>query len=106
MDLQLYINGSKIDIDSNTIAPLTYAIADVKTPNKRSRNRSKTITIKGTQNNLKILFPAYNLALTSADGSYDFNPNEELTTRIVRNGVDIFTGVANYLKATLNNGVY
>lgn len=106
MDVRLYINGQEIEIDTNTIAPLTYSVADVKVPNKRLRNRSKTITIKGTKNNLSILFPAYRLSLTSENGSYSFVPNNELTARVTRNGVEVFDGVANYQGSTLKNGIW
>ena len=106
MDVRLYINGQEIEIDTNTIAPLTYSVADVKVPNKRLRNRSKTITIKGTKHNLSILFPAYRLSLTSENGSYSFVPNNELTARVTRNGVEVFDGVANYQGSTLKNGIW
>jgi len=35
LDLKLYINGEQIDIDQNLIAPLTYSVADVKSPEKK-----------------------------------------------------------------------
>jgi hypothetical protein len=76
MDLQLYINGELIEIDSSIISPLTYSIADVKNPNKRSRNRSKTISIKGTQQNTRAMFSAYNLSLTDSGIGFEFDPSE------------------------------
>jgi hypothetical protein len=106
MDLQLYINNSLIDIDSSTITPLTYSIADIKSPNKRSRNRSKTVTIKGTQNNLRVLFPTYNLSLEDTGTGFNFNPNSELSVRIFRNGYLIFNGIANFMESKLNKGVW
>ena len=106
MDLQLYINDELAEIDSGVIAPLTYSIADVKSPDKRSRNRSKTIEIKGTQNNLNIFYSAYNISLEDEGIGFDFNPNAELPARIYRNGTLIFNGVANYLETKKSGGVY
>ena len=106
MDLQLFLNNELIDIDESVIAPLTYSIADVKNPNKRLRNRSKTITIKGTRRNLSIMFPAYTLTIDNITNGLDFNPNAELTARIIRNGTLVFNGVAQYLGVKLKGGFY
>ena len=106
MNLELYINEEFIEIDSSIISPLTYSIADVKNPNKRSRNRSKTISIKGTQNNLNAMFSAYNISLEDSGIGFNFDPNGELTARIVRDGYIIFNGVANFIEVTLSEGVH
>lgn len=105
MNYKLEINGENVDIDESVITPLTYAIADIKNPEKRQRNRSKTIRIKGTQNNLRLFYSAYNLSLDDDGIGFDFNPNAELTARFYQDGALIFNGVANYLQTTISGGV-
>jgi hypothetical protein len=48
----LLIQGFKIDMKEEIPFPLDFSIADIKDPSKRSRSKSRTITIEGTQNNL------------------------------------------------------
>lgn len=98
MNVRLYLNNQEVEIDESIIAPLTYAVADIKTPEKRKRNTSKTIKIKGTQNNNALMFAAYSLSLDDINGiGFDFNPNAEITAQIYRNSYIVFEGVANLL---------
>lgn len=106
LDLRFFLNDNEIEIDTGVILPLTYSVADIKSPEKRSRNRSKTIKVKGTANNLKALSSTYNLSLQASTTGFEFNPNDEITAKIVRNGVIIFNGVANFMETVLSNGVY
>ena len=106
MDVRLYINGQEVEIDGNVIAPLTYSISDVKQPEKRARNRSKTIKIKGTQRNLNIFANAYRLSVDKIEESNNFNPNTEVTARITRDGYVVFNGVCNFLNTELENEIY
>lgn len=106
MKLELFFNNNEIEIDGSTIAPLTFSVADARKPEKRNRNRSKTIKVKGTASNLKALSRAYNLALKASVVGFEFNPNDEITAKIRRNGIWIFDGVANLLETEINNGVY
>lgn len=98
MDLRLLLNNKEVEIDGTVIAPLTYAIADIKNPSVRTRNRSKTIKIKGTQNNNALMYASYSLSLDDINGiGFDFNPNAEITAQIYRNSHLIFDGVANLI---------
>jgi hypothetical protein len=106
MNLELFINQEFIEIDDKVIAPLTYSIADVKNPEKRARNRSKSIKVKGTQNNMRAMFSAYSLSLEDAGVGFDFNPNAQLPAVIKRNGYVVFNGVAQFKKVTIKKGAY
>jgi hypothetical protein len=106
MVLEFRINGQQIDIDENIIMPLTYSVADIRHPDKRARNRSKTIKIKGTQNNLNVMFAAYSLSLEDVGVGFDFNPNAELIAEVKRKGYVVFSGVAHYMATTKSKGIY
>jgi len=106
MDIRFTINNKEIEIDGSIIAPLTYSIADVKDPTKRTRNRSKTIKIKGTQNNNATMYAAYSLSLDDVNSvGFDFDPNAESTAKIYRNSHLVFEGVANLIDVEIKDKV-
>jgi len=90
--------GLRVDLYDNVSIPLNYTILDVREPEKRKTNWSKTITIPGTKNNNRIFDHVYEL---SADGwitigntsVYEgFNPNLRLECVLNNDGVQVMKG--------------
>jgi hypothetical protein len=102
---ELFINNQHIDIDEDVIFPITYSIADVAKPETRNRDTTKTISIKGTQNNLNVLYAAYSLSLSDFN-NINYDPNAEVPARYERNGTTIFSGVANLLEVVKDGDKY
>lgn len=90
--------GLRVDLYDDVSIPINYTILDVREPEKRKTNWSKTITIPGTKNNNRIFDHIYEL---SADGwitigntsVYEgFNPNLRLECVLNNDGVQVMKG--------------
>lgn len=108
IDTRLKINNQDIDIEGVIDFPLTFSISDVKNPNKRKRNSSKTIKLPGTKNNNKFFQAAWDLRITDVRGDslgFDFDPTIKYPATVTRNGAEIFRGTANLQKIVQKDNV-
>ena len=94
---QLFLEGYNVDLDSDVVIPLNYAIADVREPEKKSGNFTKTISLPGTTNNNEIFSFLYDTSvLVNSSGTYQydlgFDPNLKSECVITYEGAEIFRG--------------
>ena len=80
-------NLYSIDLYEDTDIPLNYTIMDIREPDKRKTNFSKTIVLPGTTNNNKIFNHVYEIS-----GSSKFNPNLRTEVIILQDGVQVMRG--------------
>ena len=76
-----------LDLYDDTSIPLNYRIMDVREPEKRKTNFSKTITIPGTKGNNRIFNHIYEIS-----GVSKFNPNLRTEVVILHEGVQVMRG--------------
>ena len=57
---QIFVNGTSVDLLDDISIPMTYSVADVREPQKRTTNYSKTITLPGTKANSILFAHLYN----------------------------------------------
>lgn len=111
MPLYLLNSGSvvsELEVDGITM-PLTFSVADMKQPDKRRTSSSKTIKLKGTANNMRILKNVYNLTGANLDAQilqYTFDPRVRVECLYEENGVVLFDGLFQVLRATKKEDVY
>lgn len=108
---ELYINDRLIDIDQSLPFPLTFNIADIRDVSSRKGNKSKTITIPGTNNNSalfrSIFLLTYTDESTSTNSAFlDFDPSIKATARYYNNGILEFNGIAQLQECKLIDGVW
>jgi len=90
--------GLNIDLYDNVSIPINYTILDVREPEKRKTNWSKTITIPGTKNNNRIFDHIYELGadgwmtIGSASVYESFNPNLRLECILQSGGIQVLKG--------------
>lgn len=108
---ELYINNRLIDIDQTLPFPLTFNIADIRDVSARKGNKSKTITIPGTNANSAIFRSIF--LLTYSDETtptnsaiLDFDPSIKATARYYNNGILEFNGIAQLQECKLINGTW
>lgn len=104
----LLIQGFKIDMKEDIPFPLDFSIADIKDPSKRSRSKSRTITIEGTQNNLSFFYSCYHLSLvTLPDGgvTYNYDATATYIAEYWNDGAMVFRGCFQVISAKINGGV-
>ncbi len=108
---ELYINNRLIDIDQTLPFPLTFNIADIKDLSARKGNKSKTITVPGTNSNSaifrSIFLLTYSDDVTDTNSAIlDFDPSIKATARYYNNGILEFNGIAQLQECKLINGTW
>ena len=109
MSLFLRINNQLVEVDADgVVAPFTYSVADMKQPDKRKTSSSKTIKLFGTQRNLAILRNVYVLPVAQADAplQFTFDPRTRIEAIYTINGITVFDGLFQVLKAVRRNEMY
>jgi hypothetical protein len=98
----------ELDIDGVDV-PLSYSVADVKEPQKRKSSFSKTIKLKGTQNNMRALQSVYSLSsgnIAEPLSGFTFNPAIRVEAILYDGSNTLFDGLFTVLKATRLNNDY
>jgi hypothetical protein len=108
---ELYINDRLIDIDQTLPFPLTFNISDIRDVSARKGNKSKTITIPGTNNNSalfrSIFLLTYTDESTSTNSAFlDFDPSIKATARYYNDGILEFNGIAQLQECKMIDGVW
>jgi len=106
----LIINGTEIDLSDGVPFPLNFSIADVKEPEKRKRNYSRSIVLPGTRKNLEFFSSTYDLSLTSLDNTtltgFDFNPTIRAEAKYYKKGTIVFDGLIQVKSVKIVDGNY
>ncbi len=105
---EIYINNTLIDLYEDSSMSLNFAIADIKTPDKRNTSYSKTIKVPGSKVNNKLFTHIYEISkesLTIGNGSNfspDFNPNKKAKCIIYSDTLLQINGYVQLLKVNIN----
>lgn len=106
---EIFINNTRVDITEEIAQSLNYAIADIRTPDKRNTSFSKTINIPGSKGNNALFSHIFDIskeALSTnsfVNFSPDFNPNLKASCIIYADGLQQFRGVVQLLQINLRN---
>ena len=96
-DVQVLVEGRPIDIFQFDFS-FNYAIADIRHPDERKTEYSKTIQCPGTQRNDAIFGQIYDVNISNAYDSSaanieaNFNPNKRANARIITDGIEVMDG--------------
>lgn len=106
---ELYINNRVIELDQTLPFPLTFNISDIRDVSSRKGNKSKTISVPGTQMNCAIFRSIFLLTYTDEvvdpnSAFLDFDPSAKATARYYNNGILEFNGIAQLQECKLVNG--
>jgi hypothetical protein len=99
MVTEIFINNTEVDLSEDISIPLNYAIADIREPQKRNTNFSKTVVLPGTANNNVLFSHIWDIGvnLTSSGGTNftpNFNPNLKADVLVLQDGNEVFKGFA------------
>ena len=96
-DVQVLVEGRPIDIFKFDFS-FNYAIADIRHPEERKTEYSKTIQCPGTQTNDAIFGQIYDVNISNAYNASaaniaaNFNPNKRANARIITDGIEVMDG--------------
>lgn len=109
--VELFIEGIKADLTGDMTGDVTYSLADIRTPDKRQVNYSKTLNLPGTNKNNFIFGHIWNI--DTDNGAYDpalpnvgvnFNPKKMAKAILLSDGVQIFDGTLRLWKIVSKEG--
>ena len=109
---EVYVEGKRLDVFEGFKFSFNYSIADIRHPDKRSTNYSKTIQCPGTQNNDEIFGQIYDFNISNAFDStspnieVNFNPNKIAEASIQKDGVEVMRGSLQLRKIRMHNSNY
>ncbi|OHB92402.1 MAG: hypothetical protein A2Z57_12030 [Planctomycetes bacterium RIFCSPHIGHO2_12_39_6] len=94
----VFMTSGTIDLHDDIPISLNYSIADIKEPQKRNSDYSKTVTVPGTNNNNKLFAHIYEIGVDRL-----YNPNHKVEARVFY-GNQVFKGFMRLAKIkTLKN---
>ena len=89
----IYQSSGTIDLYDDVPMSLNYSIADIKEPEKRNADYSKTITVPGTNNNNHLLSNIYEIGIDRL-----YNPNKKVEARILYDSITVMKGYIRLVK--------
>lgn len=96
---ELFINSVKVDTYDDIPMPVTYAIADILTPEKRNTAFSKTIKLPGSKNNDLLFTNIFEVSKEIQNSQNivnftpEFNPALKADAKIFNSSVRTFSGI-------------
>ena len=110
--VEVRIEGRRLDVFEGFNFSLNYGIADIRSPEKRSTEYSKTIKCPATQNNDELLGHIYDINISNSHDanndniSVNFNPNKKAEARVIADGVEVMAGVMQLRKILKRENAY
>ena len=97
MRSELYINNTRVELNAEVQASITYQIADIRMPDKRQGSFSKTVKLPGSPTINNLFTNIFNLNLSVQTSGVinfapDFNPNLKASFVLLVEGVEQFRG--------------
>lgn len=93
--IRLLVNNSPVDLSDNFDILISKSIADIKSPETRSSEWTKTVVIPGTRANNKLfshIFEVEQTIQTSTQFAPDFNPNKKADVVVLLDEIEQLRG--------------
>jgi hypothetical protein len=104
--MRFFIEGRQVDLTADEPLLITREIADIREPEKRASDWSKTFRIPGTSNNNKVFGHIFDVAQeqlnTGTQFAPDFNPNKKAQAVITFDEVEQVRGFVRLLNIVIN----
>ena len=110
--VEVRIEGRRLDVFEGFDFSFNYAVADVRDPNKRITNYSKTVKCPATKSNDELFGHIYDVNISNdydaniSNISVNFNPNKKAKALVIQDGVTVMSGVVQLRSVTVVNGRY
>jgi hypothetical protein len=104
--IELLVNNQRVELSDGFDIKITRSIADIKEPQSRSSDWSKTVTIPGTKINNKLfshIFEVGNSITGSSQFTPDFNPNKKASAVVLVDGMTQIEGFIRLTEIVVND---
>ncbi len=109
--VELFVEGKKVVLSKEISADITYSLADIRTPDKRQVNYSKTLTIVGTSHNDFLFGNIYDIDTDNGasdpllpNTGVNYTPKKLAKAVMLADGIQIFDGTLRLWKVVKKNG--
>lgn len=110
--VEVLVEGRRLDVFEGLDFSFNYSVADVRDPNKRSTDYTKTIKCPATKSNDELfgniwsvnIANPYDSALTNIEAN--FNPNKKAEAIVVADGTTVMKGVVQLRAINIVKGAY
>lgn len=109
---EVLVEGRRLDVMEGLDFSFNYSIADVRDPNKRSTDYSKTIKCPATKSNDELFGNIWEVNISnpndpnSTNIEANFNPNKKAEARVLSDGVEVMVGVVQLRAINILDGKY
>ena len=96
--VDIFVEGRKLDVSDEMDFSFNYSIADIRNPDTRSTEYTKTIECPATQNNDILFGHIYDLNISNPHNpsisniDVNFNPNKKADVEVLHDGVRVMKG--------------
>ena len=110
--VEVRIEGYRLDVFEGFDFSFNYGIADIRNPEKRSTEYSKTIKCPATKNNDQLFGHIYDVNISNyynantTNISVNFNPNKKAEARVIADCVEVMAGVVQLRKIIQKGHAY
>jgi hypothetical protein len=105
------VEGNRLDLLQDIATDFTYSIQDIREPDSRRTDFSKTIELPGTPKNNALFAQLFDINIENdwtpnqPNIGYNFNPNKSAKALVLVDGIEVFRGVIRILKGRVKQGV-
>jgi len=110
--VEVRIEGKRLDVFEGFDFSFNYGVADIRNPEKRSTEYSKTIKCPATKSNDALFGHIYDFNISNpydantSNISVNFNPNKKAEARVIADGVEVMAGVVQLRKILKQENAY
>ena len=110
--VEVRIEGRRLDVFEGFDFSFNYGVADIRNPEKRSTEYSKTIKCPATKNNDALFGHIYDVNISNnydantSNIDVNFNPNKKAEARVIADGVEVMAGVVQLRKVMQKGHAY
>jgi hypothetical protein len=110
--VEVRIEGRRLDVFEGFDFSFNYGVADIRNPEKRSTEYSKTIKCPATKNNDALFGHIYDVNISNnydantSNIDVNFNPNKKAEARVIADGVEVMAGVVQLRKVIQKGHAY
>jgi len=110
--VEVRIEGRRLDVFEGFDFSFNYGVADIRNPEKRSTEYSKTIKCPATKSNDAIFGHIYDVNISNnynantSNINVNFNPNKKAEARVIADGVEVMAGVVQLRKVIQKGHAY
>jgi hypothetical protein len=110
--VEVRIEGRRLDVFEGFDFSFNYGVADIRNPEKRSTEYSKTIKCPATKSNDALFGHIYDVNISNnynantSNINVNFNPNKKAEARVIADGVEVMAGVVQLRKVMQKGHAY